>query len=1357
MENETILGVDEEQIKEVLNEGANLVNTVSQLSQSKPAPQPVVPEVSTEPTAETIEPEVVDEPETEKNLLQKVFGEGGGLAGSELFDYSGGGFIHGGGQGPGEFYSGDFKESISATGQGLIDTATDALNWVSPPGVPDIPKADTYENLAAESLRKISGLVIPSLIFRGAMIQQGQKMHASQQAAPWLRKLGDRKSFEFISKMGIDVFTGGLVDYVAEQNQYDDNLVGTLKKYWPRTYQWIPDRYATTDMDSPDQKRMKNVNEGAIFNMLASVVEGVAYIVKAEQSVSRTSKFIGSNDLKTLTKDEFTDVTFSDNPVEDSVLRNYARKEKELNDLSAYFLEKGVDPDDIPGLNSYWDETETLVRAKDQDGIIGAAVDQAQIANNIDTSYGRLSNIITERARLEGLELQNLTDRTLVSNLSQELKRGGKFSKRLNSGEYITDKIIDDSGKKLAATLLDPRVDSDDVLRLLSEFKESVENSPVRLVGKKGINKAIQTLKEQMIDLDVQKARAYLVTSEAGQVADMSEGIRLMDDVTALNRSVDLMANRLEHLMIEKGLAKYEANTMLSNIKAWKEAVASGDKNIINKTAETILDNNTAQLREIIPEAKAWSKTLRGVAAENPEFLKPLLLANEFTDGNVDTLFKLHKWASQNLATFRKAAIDRTPEVPSIINKVWFGNLFNSTLSAFGTPIKAAVGNLTGLLGIGSSTVVGAVRSGDLNRAHKAMIAHFSLDDTLMKSLDHMRIVFRKAATDPKGFAYITRSDIAIKEEAGLESLRAYAKAAEANNEFGATALLNIYDDLEAMSLDPALRFGANSMTALDGFAKSVNASTQAKYKAIWKLQQAGEEINEKNLKQAADEIYSTFFDQNDMINDQTVNAMTSEIALNANSPLVDGVNNLVRRFPAIKPYVMFPKTEANIIDTFGKWSPAGILSADYWKLWGKPIYSEIPGKARTLDSFGPDEVKAIFAEKGIAYDNDWRETLQRLRYEVRGKAAIGSFFTTLAFMALANDRCTGTTGHYNKGRQTSRLNNNWKSKSCRVPGTNTYVSYEWMGPIGDWLGLQIDIADNFDLISVTKQEEFRQKMAAIIAGAFTNRTLLSSLEPLHDILQGNGWAANRFLSNFMNNSLPLGAQRAELGRLMNPGLRIVRNELEDHIRNKNPWLDSIDPNNSLPFMRSPIDGKRIGYEENWFLRAWNIYSGIKIHKGPSKEQRWLNEIEYNSSPHIRMSSGGAILEPTEIEAIQSKMGELGGYKKDLNRIMRKAENLEYNGIKGFRNILKAERNGNVPSSVVDSTQYKSIFAEITKAFNKNKKIAEGRLPLELRSAIREREIEVRNNKLNNKFGMLDRLHKQAYPEEHQEILDVAN
>ena len=147
--------------------------------------------------------------------------------------------------------------------------------------------------------------------------------------------------------------------------------------------------------------------------------------------------------------------------------------------------------------------------------------------------------------------------------------------------------------------------------------------------------------------------------------------------------------------------------------------------------------------------------------------------------------------------------------------------------------------------------------------------------------------------------------------------------------------MLKIYEDLDALAQDPVLRFGGNAMTALDGFAKSVTANTEAKYLALNKLAQSGEEITEKSFKKAYQEIYDKWFDSNGMISNDAVDSITREIALNADSPIVDAMNNLVKTFPALRTFIRFPRTTANVIDTFGKWGPAGILASDYRKMWG--------------------------------------------------------------------------------------------------------------------------------------------------------------------------------------------------------------------------------------------------------------------------------------------------------------------------------------------------------------------------------------------------------------------------------------
>jgi len=1008
------------------------------------------------------------------------------------------------------------------------------------------------------------------------------------------------------------------------------------------------------------------------------------------------------------------------------------RKEKELNLLNEYYVSRGDDVVD----SSLYDEGELLVRTKDSDGILGAAADAAQIQNNLDSSWGRIGNIIHEATRKEGIELSNLSKRTLVSELTQQLKEGGPYSKRLRSNKLISSKMMDEAGKKLAATLLHPRVEPDEIIGLLDEFKKSVEGSAVRIVGKKGISGAIKQLKAQMLDLDVQKARAYLATSEAGQVADFSEGARYMEGGASVNRTIDLMADRLEVLMVEKGLANFEVGSMLSSMDAWKKAVETGDKGIINSAADAITSAHGAKLAETIPKVKEWTSTLKQVARDNPEFLKPLLLANEFTDGNVDTLWKLHNWAGENLATFKKALYDGNPNVPSIVNKAMWSNIFNSALSAIATPINAGVGNLTGLLGRGMATVTGAVVQGDLVRAKKAMVAHFSLDDTLQKATEHMRLVFRKASNNPTEVSYMMRGDIATHEEKGLTALRAWAYGASEKGEDGGLMMLSVFEDLDALSKDPVLRFGGNAMTALDGFSKSVVANTEAKYIAFNKLAQSGEEITEKSLKKAANEVYDGWFDSNGMIRNEGVDRITQEIALNADSPVVEGMNNFIKRFPAARTFIWFPRTTANVIDTFGKWSPAGVLSSDYQKMWG-------PLGMKRMDEFSIDEITEILQSKGKPVDEFARENFEMLRAEVKGKAALGSLMVTMAGFAATGDRCTGN-GHYDKSRQTMRIRSGWKAKSCKVPGTDKQVSYEWMGPIGDWLSLTIDVVDNFDSLTTAMQEDLYNKLAFVIGSAVTNRSVLSQLEPMYDVLQGNGAAATRWMSSFGNNLVPLGSARNELGKIMYPQLRQIRSELDKNLRNRNAWLDMFDPERSLPSVVDPIDGQPIGKEDNWFLRVWNR-GPAKITSQPSKERQFLIDIEFNSNPTMRMSQRGAILHNHEITAINTVIGEQGYYKQSIREIMGRANRLEYKApdgtvYVGFKNIIQAQRRGLIPSDILDTGKFANIFNDLRSAYAEAKRLAEDSLPEEILAGIQDREF---NNKMSNedqKYGDINQV-----------------
>tara|TARA_R100000781_G_scaffold99955_1_gene63514 strand:+ start:1222 stop:5313 length:4092 start_codon:yes stop_codon:yes gene_type:complete len=1316
----------------------------------------VVPQVDQQPT-NIVEPTDSGVEPVEKTRMQRMFGVGNGVAGTQLLDYSGGGFIYDE-KGPVNFYKpgGAFQKVTSAPALGTLDTFTDGINMITPKGIPDIPYIQPYEEKQIDALRKISGLIIPSLGARSMMMNAASKYHASGAVAtklPWLHNLGNKKSFAFFAERGVDMFTGGVVDLVAKQNETNSTLADMIVEWNSNLDVFIPDYLQTGPDSTADQVRVANVLEGGIFNVLFSVFEAFSFIKTNGRSVKKTARFVNTDGsdstvLNKVSKGKFDDVVFNkDNPIEDAFLRKQAEHDETLKELGTYYTSKS----DLPnkptvGLHDVFDANEELViTTKGENPLPRAKVQAAEINNNIDSAYGRISAIISEAARKNGLELENLVDRTLVNDLAQNHKQLKKFNYKTNNGKIITDKMIKDASDHLVATLLHPRVDKEDILGILSEFKHAVDDSAVRIVGKKALTKAVKQLKSQLIDLDLQKARAYLVTSEAGQISDMLEGARLSAGSSSVERTVELMADRLEVLMVEAGLAKFEANSMLQNMDAWKKAVKTGDKDIINATAEAILADHGSRLTELIPKAKKYSHAIKQISKENPDFLESLLLASEFADGNVDSLYTLHNWAQENFGTWGKFFRDKNPKVPSIINRSIFSNLFNGMLSSPTTPVAAGVGNLTGLFGKSQAQIWGHAFSGDWKRMKQAMTAWYSIDDTFSKASDQMRVVFRKASTNPKEYSYIMREDFALKETKELTALRSYAKAASKNGEDGASAFLRMFDDLEAMAADPALRFGPNGMSGLDGFSNAVLGNAEAKYRALWKATKEGEELTPEAFKKASEDIYNSFFDSNGIIKSDVLDSASSEIKLNADSPLVTNLNNLLKDYPILKTFIWYPRTTANVYDVLKKWSPAGTFSDDWKELHGLNSFKK-------LEDFKDEEIIHHLTKRGLPVDEFYKETFATLRAEVKGKAAISGTMLSLAFMAGFNDRCTGT-GHVNKAIQSARENRGWKKKMCTSPIDGKQYSYEWMGPIGDWMALAIDLVDNADTLNPAELEKTIQTLWVIGANTLSDKRVLSQLEPMFDILQGNGGAANRWASNLLNNALPLGNARNWLGKTMYPQLREVRSEFGELLRNRNAWLDMFDPERALPDLVDPVDGLPIGGDKSWWERVGNtvLKTGPKI--GPYNQ--WLIDIEYPVSPTMNLSNKGARLETSEIRAINSIIGKQGFYREELQSIKDRADSLRYTDphtkktYKGFREVLRAVRRGNISTEVLDAKDFANIYRDITSAYNNAKRTAEETLQYGTKTErlmwarIQAKELQLLERKNNAQQGDLEAIYQE--------------
>ena len=942
------------------------------------------------------------------------------------------------------------------------------------------------------------------------------------------------------------------------------------------------------------------------------------------------------------------------------------------------------------GVHDSYDMAESGVRTMDNMGVVGASVDAVRTQKNIDSHYGRLGSIVSEAALKFGLEASELPKRTIVKAIVQHIRKAGKYSAELASGKKVSFEEIDNAGTKLAEILADPRMDSGTIKAVLDEYKDEY----AKLTGKAkslsdvGYNATMKTIKRYLDDyvgMDQQKASAYLATSLGGQVSDIAEGARYMEGTEAVSRAQEMILDRLEYLFVEKGLAAYNKGASLNFLNTWKRFKDNPKE--VNKAAEETMQQTDESLGKIIRKAKNSANSLRAMAKERPQYLVPLQMAWEFSDGNIDTLSKLNNFVEQSLPAIGKAFFNGQPQIPNQIVQGAWSTIYNSILTSISTPAKAFFGNTVLMLAKPFSVLGGAAMVGDAKTLKRGWYQYSGVLESMQKGFKHMSEVYGRAARDPSSVSYIMRQDIAVKNDETMNVLHSYARQADAEGNSGPLVLYHMAEALNDLGNDPVLRFGANAMTALDGFARAVIANGQARANAYDRFVSGGVSMNPKAVKEAQEDIYNKMFDKNGMITNEAVDYASREIALNLDNDGVRALSNFIQQYPAVKPFLMFPRTSANMIAMANKFAPISVFMDDVNKL------------ANPFAKHTTEEIEQILTAKGIPFDEYAMQNFQALKRETLGRKAIGTMTVTGAVGLFLNDRLRGN-GHFDKERQRVRGELDWKPRTYKGWDGNWY-SYDGLGPISDWLALTADVMDNFDSVTENDVETMLNKMGFILSANLTNKSMLAGLEPMNDVLSGNPAALNRWASSFASAFVPLSSARNELGRIIAPQLRELDMEFTQLIRNRNKWTDLMDPKGALPFKYDWIDGKQVGYAENFFTRVWNATMPMKVSDGVSDERQFLMDIEYDSRPLFNKNSKGVEYTAEERSELFSKMGQLGTLKKEIKRIMNSRE------AKDWKKTLLDERKR---FGSADPTQWKNLYNQLDRAIRVAKREAEAQL-----------------------------------------------
>ena len=1124
------------------------------------------------------------------------------------------------------------SELTTAPGAAIADFAVDAFNLVTQQEVPKIPE---FENEVAQSIREISSIVIPTVLLSGygTMGLASKAKNIKFFADPLVKKIG---------ATGFSMGAGAAVDYTVEINQKDDNLAGSLKKSWPRWMGWIPDNIATLDTDSQDVKRAKNVTEGVALGAGVDVLLGINKLAKGLRGIARETQWTPETEKA---KNWFNKNITKEGTPEEVIEESAGRRAVELDEVGGYNFEKSVNPDEpVFGYHDLYGYQEQGIRSVDDLGIVGASVDYVRIDKNIDTVYGRVGSVMSEGALKFGLEgVEN--GEMIIKGLAEGLKDADKYGYKTASGRYITHDEIMQAGDKLAGIFYE--MDVPQLKRALAQFQSKDGDTGVKVLNSEAYAGTIGAIKEYMkdfMDMDYMKAQAYVGTSVSGQISDMAQGMRLTEGTPTIARAQEQILDRVEFLMAQKGMTSYSRGRALNMLNLWNRMTKSGSdamKMAESKRLHNLVKNekNTtlATMERIKQESKEVVDNLRVIKEERPEMLAPLMMAYEMTDGNVNTIHKLNQYLKNSTGVFSKALIDLNPNIPSVVMRGFWANVYNGTLGAFATPLKAGASGAYLLAEKPLRTMGGALLRGDLKTVRRGWYQYNSMMETMQSSFQYMNQIYKRSALDP--YVIEARDNIGLKNEAQVDLINAFADASAERGEYGPQVMAQFVNDQVALGKHPWLRFGTRAMQAEDGFVQAAVAVAEAKGRAYDEITKGGaKEFNREESEALYKKVYAGMFNEDGIITDEAVKHAAGEIAMNLDNDANRALSNLITHMPGLKPFLLFTKTPVNDLVLSSTYSPMNPLHA---------FHKQAAEFAEEFENTPIDKVKEIFAKRGVEV-NEYtaKAKYNELRADVLGRKAMGSLAVTGAVALVMNDRIRGN-GLYDRQKQALRRDMNWKPRTIDIPGVG-WVSYDNLGPMSNWLALTVDVFDNFDTLAPNDMMTQAQKMGFILGASITKKSHVAGLEGLFDVLSMNGGALSKWASSFLTAAtIPGSSQLAEISRLMDPNLKQVDQELTQMIQNRLPLVKK-----GLPDVHDYVDGGKVGVPDNIMARIWNTYAPWKVNGKISPEKQFLIDIEYDGRPNLRTNGKGTKLTPEQISSITDIMGRDGLFKAGIQRVM---------------------------------------------------------------------------------------------------------
>lgn len=1214
-----------------------------------------------------------------------------------------------------------------AGGLGLVDTVVDAMAL---PGVDRgglgaefnkwWDKNTAFKNPAYQAARDILGALIPVAGFSGAATKA-----ISATKTPRLYKA--------LGILGADIGIDAAYIGVSDQGK-DENLFRVLDDAFP----WLsfPEDIKTLDDDDVRLRRLKNLYASGPMAIVGNLLGSVGYIKSGldkfnwfrpkDKTAGAVKKILQQADSDPDTLERIAEINeaLASGKLTKTEVRELEKTKKILteqvetkgySDVTAEPLEaltaKEIDLDNAeldaaairkleedpfgnnfdPVITPALGREGTVSRPGIKPGaVIRNAADNAAIRAGIP---GDPAPMISE-SMLSKVFKAGGRSRKAVQGLMEAFRDGGDFDVKVSKMRFSKSFLESD-----AFELYTKIIGNHDVDELRKSFRRAtypIKDGEIQYlsdVDTVAVGYAMRDLIDTYLGRPIAAQSARVMNTLGAEVRTLAESATAFEGIVDQDIVIEKAIDKLAMLTEEFALSKYVAGYQLQKFN-WIQKLFSGED------TDTLAKMTIAEFDEASSKAHAQAmqlrKTLTGLKENDPRMMKPLMEAFVMSNGDVDTIDKLTKYA-----------FDQINPLNYLINKNGM-NLFSKNLTSIVlnnvlsglSAARASIANTVALAikpvqaGLGSG--IAAMYTRDADELRRFSYIYSGWAETNRRSVVNAWKTIKAVNANPNANIDLIRKDLRLFDDKTWDTIDAVAENSWKQDNIGAYAMYTWADFNKKVAQWPLMRWGTTAMSGADGYVNTTMASQIARVRAYDNVQKAGKELSPANLRAAEKEVYKTMFDENGRLTDYAASHMSGEIALNLDNEFADGISSAIGRIPLLRHFMMFPRTGLNGLQVAGSYVGASLIPIPGFNKYAKVLY------ARTQDDIA--DALSAHGLKNFKDDPNAMAIFKHLKREYMGRLAFsGALVAALwAYGAAGNIRGNGAINAHERKLQRDSLKVG--TKEIKI-GDNWY-SYSGIDSIETVLSIIGDYWYHARDISPEKGSELRERLTWTLAATFGDKTTLTGLEPFFSMLDGNENAFNKSAANMIRGYIPGSGGLGVLANAISSSQKDIYNDMMGYVKNRLPFV-----NTTLPEQIDFWTGEPLNDIDNPALRLFQAGNPIRVSDGQEPWRKWLYQTGWDGMSMLRTASGGGSYEytPEQRELIYRYMAEDKLYKeieelsKDeyLNEIIGKVRALKQQGRK------PKDKDGNVFDFRVELTP---VHDKINKILDASKKRAEDRL-----------------------------------------------